>query len=149
VQLEPLFELDVRVHAPLSLGATQNGEVRLIAFAGGEFRGAELSGQVLPGGSDWQVLRPDGVLEIRAHYLLETDRGERVEVISEGIRDAAPDVQERIGRGEAVSGSDYYFRTFVRLSSAAPRLSHLNRRLALAVGQRERDRVHLVVYRVP
>jgi Protein of unknown function (DUF3237) len=149
VQLEPLFEIDVRVRAPLSLGATQSGEVRLIAFAGGEFRGEGLSGQVLDGGSDWQVLRPDGVLEIRAHYLLETDLGERLEVVSEGVRDASPEVIERIGRGEAVPASDYYFRTFVRLSSAAPRLSHLNRRLALAVGERERDRVHLVVYRVP
>jgi hypothetical protein len=149
MQLESLFEIDVLVHEPLSVGATQNGEVRVVPFRGGSFRGVGLSGTVLAGGSDWQTVRPDGVLEIRAHYLLETDAGERIEVVSEGIRHAPSGVLEAIARGDSVPREQVYFRTFVRLRSAAPRLAHLNQRLALASGERKRDSVHLVVYAVP
>jgi Protein of unknown function (DUF3237) len=149
VRLEKLFEIEVEVEEPISDGTTPNGEVRVIPFAGGRFSGPGLQGRLLPGGSDWQTVRPDGVLEIRARYLLETDRGERIEVISEGIRHAAPGVLERIARGEPVAPGEYYFRTFVRLRTAAERLAPLNLRLAIAAGERTRDAVHLSVYAVP
>jgi hypothetical protein len=149
VQLEKLFEIEVEVEEPISAGTTPSGEVRVIPFAGGRFSGPGLQGRLLPGGSDWQTVRPDGALEIRAHDLLETDRGERIEVISEGIRHAAPGVLERLARGETVAPGEYYFRTFVRLRTAAERLAPLNLRLAIAAGERTRNAVHLSVYAVP
>jgi hypothetical protein len=149
VQLGRVFEIDIRVGEPVSLGAGDTGEVRVVPFASGTFAGPGLEGRLLPGGSDWQIVRPDGALEIRAHYLLETDRGERIEVISEGIRHAPPGVLERIARGETVSADEYYFRTFIRLRTVAPRLAHLNLGLFVSVGERMRDAVHLIVYAVP
>jgi len=44
---------------------------------------AVLSGTVLDGGVDWQQVRPDGVLEIDAHYTLLTEANEAIEVISQ------------------------------------------------------------------
>ena len=55
-------------------------------------------------------MRPDGVLEIDAHYLLRTDADEPIEVRSIGLRKASPEVAARIAAGEPVDPSEYYFR---------------------------------------
>jgi hypothetical protein len=149
MKLEPLMTLHVEVSPVVSAGETPAGEVRLIPFTGGSFEGAGLRGKLLPGGSDWQRVRSDGVLEIRAHYMLETEQGERIEVISEGLRDAAPAVLDRLMRGEAVRPDEYYFRTHIRLNTASKRLDHLNRMLCVSSGERMKSAVRLTLYSVP
>lgn len=149
MQLSPLFTITVDVDPPQSAGVTPIGEVRLLPFRGGTFEGPGLRGKLLPGGTDWQQVRADGVLEIRAHYMLETDQGERIEVISQGIRHAAPEVLDRLTRGEHVPADQYYFRTHIRLNTAAQRLLHLNRMLAVSSGERMQSSVRLTFYAVP
>lgn len=149
MQLSPLFTITVEVDPPQSAGVTPIGEVRLLPFRGGTFEGPGLRGKLLPGGTDWQQVRADGALEIRAHYMLETEQGERIEVISQGIRHAEPEVLERLSRGEHVPADQYYFRTHIRLNTAAPRLSHLNRMLAVSSGERMQSSVRLTFYAVP
>jgi hypothetical protein len=150
--LELLLNITVRVEDIVSAGPVPGGEVRVIPFVDGAFRSpaiADLQGKLLPGGTDWQRVRNDGVLEIRAHYLLESDRGERIEVLSEGLRHAPAGVLERIAAGEVVPRDQYYFRTAIRFSTASPRLESLNRALAVSVGARTQHGVELDVYRVP
>ena len=149
MELAQLMTIDIEVDPPTGL-ATPRGEARLIPIVGGRFDGGpDLSGRVLPGGADWQTVRVDGALEIRAHYLLETDRGERIEVVSEGVRHAAPDVLARLASGELVPADEYYFRTHVRTFTGVERLDHLNNVLAVATGERRPSSVHLVVFSVP
>jgi hypothetical protein len=150
--LDLLLTISVTVDDPVTAGAVPGGEVRVIPFKTGTFSSPsipDLQGKLLPGGSDWQRVRNDGVLEIRAHYLLETDRAERIEIISEGLRHAPPGVLERILQGEILPREDYYFRTAIRFTTAAPRLDQLNRTLAVSVGTRTKHGVDLEVYRVP
>lgn len=149
MKLERLMRLTIDVRAPLEVGATPAGEQRVIVFEAGRFEGEELRGRLLPGGVDWQRVRADGALEIRAHYLLETDAGERLEVVSEGLRSAPAEVLARLAAGEEVPPSDYYFRTAIRLYTAAPRLAHLNHHLYVSSGVRKATRVELEIYRVP
>jgi hypothetical protein len=149
MKLEPLLTLTIEIEEILSLGPTPIGEVRLLPFTRGSFDGKELRGKLLPGGTDWQLVRADGAFEIRAHYVLETEQGERIEVISEGIRHAQPGVLERIAAGEPVAPSEYYFRTHVRLNTSAPRLSYLNRTLFVSSGERKQSAVMLTFYAVP
>jgi hypothetical protein len=147
--LRYLMTIEVDVAEAISTGDTPLGEVRVIPFAGGRFSGPGLRGELLPGGSDWQRVRADGVLEIRAHYLLQSEQGERIEVISEGLRHAPPGVLERIAAGELVPPDQYYFRTAIRFCTGAERLADFNRLLALSFGARSRTGVELDVYRVP
>lgn len=146
---EPVLRLRVGVQPPLSTGPTPHGELRVIAFTEGSFEGPGMRGRLLPGGTDWQRVRDDGVLEIRAHYMLESDQGETIEVISEGLRAAPAEVLERLAAGEDVDPSEYYFRTFVRLATASPRLAQLNDRLFIGVGVRKASRVEITVHEVP
>ena len=67
---------------------------------------------------------------------------------SEGLRGGPAEVMARLARGEAVGRDEYYFRTVVRFTTGAPQWLHLNKVLALAVGQREAGVVKLDCYRL-
>jgi hypothetical protein len=149
MKLEEVFKVRVGVEPPRTTGATAGGEYRVIAFTDGQLEGPDLRGTLLPGGTDWQRIREDGSLEIRARYMLETDRGELIQVISEGLRTASPEVLQRLAAGEDVPSDQYYFRTFIRLASGAPRLKHFNDRLYVGVGERQATRVQITVYALP
>ena len=138
--------LEIEVLPPVSLGRMDSGELRVIPFGSGSFSGPELTGVLLPGGSDWQEVRPDGALEIRAHYLLETDRGERIEVRSEGVRSGSAAALARLAAGELLPAAEYYFRTAIRLRTASTRLTRLNGLLAFSIGERRPSSVRLSVF---
>jgi hypothetical protein len=132
----------------VTLGAGPYGERRCVALLGGSLVGAELNGEILPGGTDWQTLRADGVLDIGAHYVIRTADGALVEVQSNGLRHGPPEVMARLARGEAVAPGDYFFRTLVRFQTGHPAWLHLNKTMALASGRREARRVVLDVWRI-
>jgi len=132
----------------VGLGAGPYGERRCVPLLGGSVAGPELNGEILPGGTDWQTLRADGVLDIGAHYVIRTADGALVEVQSDGLRHGLPEVMARLARGEAVPPGDYFFRTLVRFQTGHPAWLHLNKTMALASGRREARLVVLDVWRI-
>ena len=146
--LLPMTQVICEVGPLVSLGSAKHGERRFVPLGGGTVRGPELNGTLVEGGVDWQVLRADGVLEIAAHYVIRADDGGLIEVQSDGLRHGPDDVMARLARGEPVGRDEYFFRTLVRFTTGAPAWRHLNRVMALAVGQREASRVMLDFYRI-
>ena len=73
---------------------------------------------------------------------------EAIEVVSQGVRKASESVTARLMQGDQVGPDEYYFRTLVRLSTAAPRLSWLNDLIAVSTGDRERSTVRIHVHEV-
>jgi hypothetical protein len=138
----------VEVADILSVGQTPYGERRVVPILGGRVEGPRLSGRILPGGADWQIIRSDGVADLQARYVIETDAGARIQVQSDGLRHGPREVLEAIARGEQVDPSRYYFRTILRFEAADPSVAWLNRILALGRGQREKLGVKLEVYEV-
>ena len=65
----------------------------------------------MPGGADWQYVRGDGVIELEARYSIRTADGTEIAVTNRGLRRAAPEIMERMARGEAVDPALVYFRT--------------------------------------
>ena len=116
--LTPLMTLEVLVGAPVQIDAAPHGR-RFIPIVGGTVGGG-LTGQVLAGGGDWQTVWPDGRMDIAAHYVLEIDGQGTVEVRSDGVRHGPPAVLAALARGEILDPASYYFRTAVRLRTAAP-----------------------------
>ena len=146
--LVPLTQIRCEVGALVSLGQAKHGERRYVPLLGGTAQGPELNGRIVEGGVDWQVNRADGVLDIAAHYVIRTDDGALVEVQSDGMRHGAPEVMARLARGEPVAGRDYFFRTLMRFTTGAQQWLHLNKVMALAVGERQAGLVLLDVYRI-
>ena len=145
--LTPLFELEVEIGVPQSAGRTESGERRCVPITGGRVHG-RLNGKVLAGGADWQVLRPDGMADLDARYMLKVDDGAIVEVWSRGLRSGPPEVMARLARGETADASSYYMRTAMRFETAAPDLQWLVHRLCVGIGERRPDKVLLKVYGV-
>jgi hypothetical protein len=139
------------IHAELGeirhFGQTPYGERRVVDILGGRVDGPRLKGRILPG-ADWQIVRPDGVTDLKARYAIETDRSTRVLVTSDGLRHGPPEVIAALARGDPVEPSRYYFRTLMRFETADPTLAWLNRILALGTGAREKLAVRLDVYEV-
>lgn len=75
----------VDIGAPRSMGISPVGHRREIPITGGIFEGPDIKATVLPGGSDWQLQRTDGGLEIVAEYTLQTDDGVFIKVLNEGV----------------------------------------------------------------
>ena len=131
-----LMELRVEVGVAQEIGAVLGGTRRTVPLAGGTFDG-RLRGVVLPGGSaDWLLVRADCVLELDFRATLRTDDGALIAMRSFGLRYGPADVIAALGRGEHVDPNRYYFRTTVRFETADPAYGFLNRRVAVASGDR-------------
>ena len=133
---EHLLQLSADLEEPLVLADAPLGTRRILYFRRGAFAGSRLKGEVLPGGGDWVLLRRDGVSELDIRLALRTDDGALIYVSCEGVFDVAPEVRERIARGESVDPGEYYFRTAVRFETGAQAYRWLNRILAVGVGRR-------------
>jgi Protein of unknown function (DUF3237) len=152
-QLQPVppsLELITRVRArlaePLELGQTPWGRRRVIGITGGQFDGPLLSGKVLPGGADWQIVHDDGTATIDTRYTLECHDGALIYAATRGCRTGPPEVLERIARGETVDPSEYYFRVSVQYETSAPQYEWLNWVVAIASALRLRDQVEYDAY---
>ena len=65
-----------------------------------------------------------------------------------GVRHASAEVNDRIGRGENVSPSDYYLRTVPFFETSATKYAWLNRIVSVAVGERQPDSVSYEVFEI-
>ncbi len=147
-QFEFLMRIAVEVGEILSMGGGPLGERRFVAITGGSFDGPQLRGRIEPGGADWQIVRADGALDIDAHYVLCTEQGARIRVVSQGYRHGPPEVLAALGRGEDVAPEQYFFRTVMRYETGARDLAWMNRTIAVAIGERKARRVLFEVWRL-
>jgi Protein of unknown function (DUF3237) len=118
----PLMTLRLSTAPTQLVGDGPHGTRLTFPITGGVFDGDRLRGKVLPGGDDWVIKRPDGVLELDLRITLQTDDGALVHMTFVGIRD------------DAAPGAPY-FRTLPRLETADARYSFLNRLLAVGTGK--------------
>ncbi len=145
---ELLFEIHANMEPPQVVGPTPNGDRRVRLISGGSFAGPKLRGEILPGGGDWLLLRPDGARSLDVRLTLRTDDGHLIYVVSRGFLDLTPEIYQRIAEGEEIDPSQYYFRTTPLFETAAPELDWLNRIVAVSVGRLEKAMVVQTVYAV-
>lgn len=136
MQLQPLATFTIELDPILDVGASPWGRRRVVPITGGSFAGPRLSGTVLPGGADWQVVHADGMISIDTRYTLLTHDGAHIYLSTSGVRHGPPEVLERLARGEHVDPGDYYFRLFCRFETGHDDYLWLNRTLAVASAAR-------------
>lgn len=83
--LRLVLQARVTVDPPVDVGVSDHGKRRFIPITGGTFTGEGIKGEVMAGGADWQIDRPDGVREIEALYSLRTDDGAVIIVHNKGL----------------------------------------------------------------
>ncbi|APR80391.1 Hypothetical protein A7982_05738 [Minicystis rosea] len=131
--------LAVKVEGTQKIGAVPHGTRVTAPVPSGSFEGPRLRGVVLPGGSDWTLLRGDGVLELDLRLALATDDGALIHMTSFGLRHGPPEVLAALSRGERIDPAAYYFRTTPRFETAAPKYAFLNRLVAVATADRRAE----------
>ena len=146
--LQPLLRAEITLAPAQELGDGPLGRRRVIPITGGTFSGERVSGRVLPGGADWQVIRADGVAELDARYTLETGDGALIYVRNFGYRHGPAEVIRRLAAGEAVDPGSYYMRTTPRFETGASRYAWMNRVICVGRGARRPASVELEVFEV-
>jgi hypothetical protein len=137
LRTEFAFEAIVTVDAPLVVGPSTKGLRRVVPITGGTVQGPRLKGHVLPGGADWQVVQPDGVLDVEAKYTLQADDQTLIMVTNKGMRHGPKEIIDKLTRGEKVDPSEYYFRTSAQFEvSNDSKHAWLNRAVFIGVGER-------------
>lgn len=142
------FAIKAKVGPIQDLGQTARGHRRIIDILSGEVHGPRLTGEILPGGADWQIVRPDGTIEVVARYTIRSATGALVYVQNEGLRVANPEILARMSKGELVPAGSYHFRTAPKFETAEPSLKWLERATFVGVAARAPDHVAIGFHEV-
>jgi hypothetical protein len=148
LKTEFLCEVSVDLEAPQEIGTTPHGNRQIHYVKGGTVEGPKIKGEVLPGGGDWLLLRPDGAGELDVRATVRTDDGHLIYTYYRGILNAPPEVMQRALQGEAVDPSEYYFRIAPVYETASEKYGWLNRIVAVGVGRYRPGWVGYTIYAV-
>jgi hypothetical protein len=137
VKTEFLFDLkaDLDWAGAVDVGTTPHGTRRIVYVTGGMVEGPKVKGIVLPGGGDWSIVRPDGVIVLDVRAACRTDDGHIIYTYYRGLSNIPIDMLGRILMGEAVDPSEYYFRTTPVFETASEKYGWLNQVVAVGIGQ--------------
>lgn len=136
ITFRPLFTIAFETF-PQVIGDVPMGYYRRTGMiASGVFKGEVMSGKALPGGGDWLIQRPDGVIHLDVRAVLETDKGQTVYMTYTGRLKSSPEAEARRAAGETLGPDDIYFRTQVQFETAAEELLWLNDIVAFGIGHR-------------
>jgi hypothetical protein len=147
-KLDAVFDLHLEVGKPIDVGRIgPAGMRRVVPVLGGTLEGSGLKGKILPG-ADYQIIQPDGLTEIDAHYVVQMENGDLLYVTNRGIRHGPAEVIRKLNAGEQVDQSLIYFRTIVSIETAAPALQWMTRTIFVCVGERLPNEAVIHVYRL-
>ena len=147
LQTKYVFTITARVAEVTSAGDVGHGVRRIIPIIGGEVRG-QINGRVCPFGADFQIIRPNELIELEAKYALQTDDGAIVYVENKGIRFGPVDLLQKLKRGEPVDPKLIYCRTSPKFETGHEKYRWLMENLFVASVARHADRVVIDVHQV-
>jgi hypothetical protein len=142
-----VFTITAHIGAVTSAGEIGHGVRRIIPIIGGEVRG-DITGKVCPFGADFQIIRPNELIELEAKYAFETDDGAVVYVENKGLRFGPIELLQQLKRGEPVDPKLIYFRTVPKFETGAEKYRWLMEHLFIGSAARHADRVVIDVHQV-
>ena len=147
LQTKYVFTITAHIGGVTSAGDIGTGVRRIIPIIGGEVRGA-INGKVCSFGADFQIIRPNELIELEAKYAFETDDGAVIYIENKGIRFGPVDLLQKLKRGEPVDPKLIYFRTVPRFETGSEKYRWLMENLFIGSAARHADRVVLDVHQV-
>ena len=153
LQTRYVFTITAQIGDVTTAGEIGHGVRRIIPITGGEVKGEGINGKgvngkVLAFGADFQIIRPNELIELEAKYAFETDDGAVVYVENKGMRFGPVELLQKLKRGEPVDPKLIYFRTVPRFETGAPKYRWLMENLFIGSAARHADRVVIDVHQV-
>ena len=143
-----VFTITVEIGDVTTAGETGHGVRRIIPITGGTVKGEGINGKVCPFGADFQVIRPNQLIELEAKYAFETDDGAVVYIENKGLRFGPVDLLQKLKRGEPVDPKLIYFRTAPKFETGHEKYRWLMENLFIGSAARHADRVVIDVHQV-
>jgi hypothetical protein len=147
IQTKYVFTITARIGEVTIAGDIGHGVRRIIPIIGGEVHG-DVNGKVCAFGADFQIIRPNELIELEAKYAFETDDGATVYVENKGIRFGPVELLQKLKRGEPVDPALIYFRTVPKFETGHAHYRWLMENLFVASAARHADRVIIDVHQV-
>lgn len=149
---DAVFNLHLELGKPSDVGNVSTaGMRRVVPVTGGMLEGpgmgAALKGKILPG-ADYQIIRPDGLTEIDAHYVVQLESGDLIYVTNRGMRHGPPELLAKLAAGEKIDQSKIYFHTVISVETAAKSLDWMNKSIFVSTGERLPTEAVIHVYRL-
>ena len=153
LQTKYVFTITALIGEVTSAGEIGTGVRRIIPIHGGEVKGPGKDGDGIWGkvcafGADFQIIRPNELIELEAKYAFETDDGATVYVENRGIRFGPVELLQKLKRGEPVDPALIYFRTTPRFETGHDNYRWLMQHIFVASAARHADRVVIDVHMV-
>jgi Protein of unknown function (DUF3237) len=148
LQTKYVFTITARIGAVVSAGDIGHGVRRIIPIVGGEVRGENVNGKVCAFGADFQIIRPNELIELEAKYAFETDDGAIVYVENKGIRFGPVELLQKLKRNEPVDPTLIYCRTLPKFETGAEKYRWLMENIFIGSAARHADRVVIDVHQV-
>lgn len=145
--LNQIASLTIKVDTPIDVGVTPLGRRRLIPILSGQVTGM-IEGDLLPGGVDSQIIRPDGKTDLSARYVIRTYDDELIYIENNGIRQVSEPYRQQAAAGEIIAPEHVYFRTVPVFETSSTRYSWLHDRIFVGSATRLPDAVMLDIYEV-
>jgi hypothetical protein len=124
-----LFDIVIDLDPRLDIGRGPFGQRVLFGSAGGSFEGPRLRGEVLAGGGDWALFRPDGTMSLDVRLTLRTDDAALIQMTYGGRWVTPPELRADLSdpvRRYQVDPAGYYFRTNPLFETGAEKYAWLN-----------------------
>jgi hypothetical protein len=143
-----VFTITARIGGVTSAGDIGHGVRRIIPVTGGKVRGERVNGKVRAFGADFQIIRPNELIELEAKYAFETDDGAVIYVENRGLRFGPIELLQQLKRGEPVDPRLIYFRTVPKFETGSEKYRWLMENLFIGSAARHPDRVVVDVHQV-
>ena len=148
LQTKYVFTITAEIGGVTTAGETGHGVRRIIPIIGGTVKGEGINGKVCQFGADFQIIRPNELIELEAKYAFETDDGAIIYVENKGLRFGPVDLLQKLKRGEPVDPKLIYFRTVPKFETGHEKYRWLMESLFIGSAARHADRVVIDVHQV-
>jgi hypothetical protein len=148
LQTRYVFTITAHIGSVTSAGDIGTGVRRIIPITGGEVKGQDVNGKVCAFGADFQIIRPNELIELEAKYAFATDDGAVIYVENRGIRFGPVELLQKLKRGEPVDPKLIYFRTVPKFETGSEKYRWLMESIFVGSAARHADRVVVDVHQV-
>ena len=133
----PLFDIVIDLNPRLNIGEGPFGRRILYGAAGGSFSGDSLHGDVIAGGGDWALFRPDGGMALDVRLTLRSHDDALIHMTYGGRWITPPELRADMAdpvKRLQIDPARYYFRTNPLFETGATQYAWLNDIVAIGTG---------------
>jgi hypothetical protein len=118
--LEPVFQYETQLKAPVLVGSAQYGTRLFYEVHTGRLTAPGFTGEILTGGGDWALVGPDGWTRVDVRGQCRTDDGAVLYFSYRGLIEPSPALARAVKEGGETAFEDHYWRMAMEVETGHP-----------------------------